>query len=388
MKVLLVIDNLNTGGVATSFYNFLSEMCTEAEFDILVFNENSIDADKIPTNIKIINTQKILHILGKTYKEITMESKYLAFIQLILKVISRTINGFWARKLLMPFIKDIGDYDLAIVYSQDDAWKNLSKGCIDFVLSKCNAKLKTTIIHCDYKRFGGYDSKQIRQYDGLDRIICVSESCKESFIECFPSLSNKTVVCENFINVEDIIIRSMSNPITYSPNIVNFVTVCRISREKGLRRTVNAFSEIEKKGFTNYRWIIVGDGADRKELEKIINERGLSKKIVLAGNKKNPYPFIKNATFFLLTSENEAAPMVFGESAVLGVPIITTKTCSAVELVEKRNLGWVVENSQMGIENGIENALLGKYNEFRAINIENINDIPHKQFSKLFKDAQ
>ena len=214
MKVLLVIDNLNTGGVATSFYNFLSEMCTEAEFDILVFNENSIDADKIPSNVNIINTQKILHILGKTHKEITLESKYLSFVQLILKVISRMINGFWARKLLMPFIKGVGDYDLAIAYSQDDAWKNLSKGCIDFVLSKCNAKLKSTIIHCDYKRFGGYDSKQIRQYDGLDRIICVSQSCKESFIECFPSLSNKTIVCENFINIEDIIIRSMSNPVT------------------------------------------------------------------------------------------------------------------------------------------------------------------------------
>ena len=93
-KVLIVIDNLNTGGVATSFYNFLSEMCTEAEFDILVFNENSIDADKIPSNVNIINTQKILHILGKTHKEITLESKYLSFIQLILKVISRMINGF------------------------------------------------------------------------------------------------------------------------------------------------------------------------------------------------------------------------------------------------------------------------------------------------------
>lgn len=387
-KVLIVIDNLNTGGVATSFYNFLSEMCTEAEFDILVFNENSIDADKIPSNVNIINTQKILHILGKTHKEITLESKYLSFIQLILKVISRMINGFWARKLLMPFIKDVGDYDVAIAYSQDDAWKNLSKGCIDFVLYKCNAKLKSTIIHCDYKRFGGYDLKQVRQYDGLNRIICVSESCKESFIECFPSLSNKTVVCENFINVEDIVIRSMSNPVAYSPNTVNFVTVCRISKEKGLCRTVNAFSDIEKKGFKNYKWMIVGDGPEKKELEKIIKDRGLSNRIVLAGNKKNPYPYIKNATFFLLTSENEAAPMVFGESAVLGVPIITTKTCSAVELVEKRNLGWVVENSQTGIETGIENALLGKYNEFKAINIENLNDIPHKQFSKLFKDTQ
>lgn len=387
MKVLLVIDNLNTGGVATSFYNFLSEMSTEAEFDILVFNENSINIGKIPTNINIITTQKMLHVLGKTYKEIKSESKYLAFIQLILKVISRIVNGFWARKLLMPFIKGVGDYDLAIAYSQDDAWKNLSKGCIDFILSKCDAKLKMTIIHCDYKRFGGYDSKQIKQYAGLDRIICVSESCRESFIECFPSLSNKTVVCENFINVEDIM-QSVANPVVYSPDTVNFVTVCRISREKGLRRTIEAFSKIEKKGFSNYKWIIVGDGADRRELEKLVEENELSEKIVLVGNKENPYPFIKNATFFLLTSENEAAPMVFGESAVLGVPIITTKTCSAVELVEKRNLGWVVENSQMGIETGIENALLGRYSEFKAVNIENINDIPHRQFSELFKDAQ
>ena len=65
----------------------------------------------------------------------------------------------------------------------------------------------------------------------------------------------------------------------------------------------------------------------------------------MVGNKENPYPYIKNASCFLLPSLHEAAPMVFGEASSLGVPVLTTETCSAIELVQSRGIGYVVENS-------------------------------------------
>ena len=37
-KILIVIDNLNTGGVATSLYNYLVAMSDKANYDLLVFD--------------------------------------------------------------------------------------------------------------------------------------------------------------------------------------------------------------------------------------------------------------------------------------------------------------------------------------------------------------
>ncbi len=78
-------------------------------------------------------------------------------------------------------------------------------------------------------------------------------------------------------------------------------------------------------------------------------KNNLSDKISLVGRKDNPYPYVKNADFFLLPSFHEAAPMVFGECQALGVTILSTQTCSANELVKDRQLGHVCENSEDGI---------------------------------------
>lgn len=372
-KILIVIDNLNTGGVATSLYNYLNAMSDKAHYDLLVFNEDSIKLNEIPTNVNILKTQKVLHILGKTNKEMQKESKILAFIRIILQIIAKYVNGVFARNMLMPFIKSLGEYDIAIAYSQDDAWKNLSKGCIDFVLRKVKASKKSVIVHCDYKMFGGFDGKQENQYKMLDNVICVSESCRKNFCECFPNLINKTIVCENFINSNKIL-RMSNQAIEYPKDSINFVSISRLSKEKGLSRVVTILSNLYKKNLNNFTWTIVGDGPEYDLLNKEIINNNLQKKIIMVGNKENPYTYLKNADALLVPSFNEAAPMVFGESAVLGVPIVTTETCSAIEMVEKRDLGYVITNDSKDIEVFLENVLLGEIDLVHKLNVVDINE--------------
>ena len=52
---------------------------------------------------------------------------------------------------------------------------------------------------------------------------------------------------------------------------------------------------------------------------------------------------------FALKEKKTIHFMVFGECVTLGVPIITTNTVSAKELVEQRNVGYVCENSEEGL---------------------------------------
>ena len=352
LKTLVVIDNLYTGGVATSLYNFLYFTHERMDIHLLVFDEESIDITKIPEDIKIVTPSKYLHILGKNHSKIKQESRFLMFCRLLMIFIAKIKNGVVSRKLLWPFVEKVQGYDLAIAYAQDDSYKSISKGCIDFVVKKVEASHKSVIVHCDYKNFGGFNNRQINMFDKLNTVICVSESCKNSFVECFPELSCKTIVCENFTKVESV--RKLAkNGICYPRDTVNFVSVCRLSEEKGLYRTVKVFAELYKIGVENFTWTIVGDGPEYERLKKIIDEEQLGSKINIVGNKNNPYIYIINASCFLLPSFHEAAPMVFGEASSLGVPILSTETCSALELVQDRKIGLVVPNSFDGLLNGI-----------------------------------
>ena len=168
----------------------------------------------------------------------------------------------------------------------------------------------------------------------------------------------------------------------YPDGAANFVTVSRLGEEKGLERTVRVFQKLMEEGIGAFTWTIVGDGPEHDRLKALIAEGGLQDKIFLAGGHKNPYPYLKNASAFILPSFNEAAPMVYGECAALRIPVITTNTCSAEEMVGKRQWGIVVENSERGIEEGLRAVLTGEtdMNGFYSGNGE-INQTAREQWS-------
>lgn len=373
MRALIVIDNLKIGGVATSLYNYLKYAVRFMDCHLLVFDEESIDPNRIPDGVTILKPNNMLHILGKTRNELAHESQFCAYYKILLMLISRLFNGEFARRFVFLFVKKIGNYDVAISYSQDDGWKSLSKGCNDYVLYKVKARKKSFIVHCDYKNFGGFSHKQIKRFSCFDDIICVSQSCRESFVSCFPELDKKTIVCENFTDTE-LILRQSEPSIKYEDGKKNFVSVCRLSTVKGLPRIITALKNLRDEGHTQFSWTLVGDGPEYNNIQREIQESNMQGYITLVGNQDNPYPYIKNATALLISSLHEAAPMVYGECAALQVPIISTKTCSAIELVENRNLGIVVDNCESALENALRKVLAGNITLHRyKIPAETIN---------------
>lgn len=91
----------------------------------------------------------------------------------------------------------------------------------------------------------------------------------------------------------------------------------------------------------------------------------------------------------LIPSFSEAAPMVIGEAACLGTPILTTETSSAREMVEQPGLGWVCENTVEGIQTGLEEllsrpeALQEKRAHMQALAFD--NTCARKQFAELIE---
>lgn len=49
--------------------------------------------------------------------------------------------------------------------------------------------------------------------------------------------------------------------------------------------------------------------------------------------------------------------MVIGEAASLGTPVLSTRTSSAEEMIVCSGYGWVCDNTQVGITEGLERLL-------------------------------
>ncbi len=70
--------------------------------------------------------------------------------------------------------------------------------------------------------------------------------------------------------------------------------------------------------------IILGEGAERGALEKLIEELGLKGRVTLAGHVENPYAVMKHASLAVMSSRREGFGNVLIEAMASGVPVVST----------------------------------------------------------------
>lgn len=74
----------------------------------------------------------------------------------------------------------------------------------------------------------------------------------------------------------------------------------------------------------NFDLIILGQGSLYNNLQQQLQQLGLEERVLLAGHVTNPYPYLSQARFTVLSSDHEGFPMVLIESLCLGRPVIAT----------------------------------------------------------------
>ena len=152
---------------------------------------------------------------------------------------------------------------------------------------------------------------------------------------------------------------------------LRFLFVGRIMRNKGVNELLAAFEEIHAKHPETSLDIIGGCDENYTEILKAAEDKG---GVRYHGRQKNVHPFYTNAHCTVLPSYHEAAPMVFGECRALGIPVISTETSSAREMLEKTRTGIVCENSEEGIYLALKAFLDGEFGEERFSGTGDVNE--------------
>lgn len=142
--------------------------------------------------------------------------------------------------------------------------------------------------------------------------------------------------------------------------------VGRLFVSKGHRIFLEAAALLRKER-TDVRFVIVGDGPDKRELEILSHELGLTESVILPGARQD-MPAVYNALDILCSSsDGEGFPNVIGEAMACGVPCVVTDVGDSAKIVGDQGVVVPVGDSQV-LAKGLK-TMLSKLNDTKPLEI-------------------
>ncbi|MFL1403940.1 glycosyltransferase [Marinobacter sp. M1N3S26] len=187
-------------------------------------------------------------------------------------------------------------------------------------------------------------------------LVCVSSGVEDSAREAFSkgSITPRSLrVITNPCPVEQIRTQAeQTDPdIPDAPYIVN---VARLVPQKGQALLLEAFARTH----IPHKLVIVGEGPLRQELEQKARSLGVADRVLFAGKRANPYPWMKRADLFVLASEYEGLGIVLTEALACGTPILSTDSRGGVRFVFRGELEQFLTPATVdGLAAGLESTV-------------------------------
>ena len=160
-------------------------------------------------------------------------------------------------------------------------------------------------------------------YPFCDGMIAVSEGVKKNIIQLTNNKNFKIQVIHNPV-IEDESFSKLKYYKTFPKNKqFTFLSVGTLKKQKNHNLLIDAFSFIYKK--YDCRLVILGNGPEKKVLQKLIREKNLQKKIIIKNFDIEIDKYYLSSHVLVLTSNWEGFGNVLVEALHYGIKIISTK---------------------------------------------------------------
>lgn len=162
----------------------------------------------------------------------------------------------------------------------------------------------------------------------IDRILVVSEKSYKTMV--FSSLiKEKCMVIGNPIDIKNIRQNGKEQQVNHQYDLL---FVGRLVEQKNPQRFINIVKLLHDRGI-NLKCAMLGEGELENECREIIEREGLQNNIEMLGFQKNSYAYMNASKILCMTSRWEGYGLVIIEANCQGVPVLSSKTSGAMEIL-------------------------------------------------------
>ena len=162
-------------------------------------------------------------------------------------------------------------------------------------------------------------------YPRADRIVAVSHGIATELCSLKWASREQILVVHNPVigyDFNDLLKQKTDHPWVLDRTVPLVVTAGRLTAQKDHALLIEAFGQVAER--RPVRLLIMGEGDLRAELEQQIARSGLVGQVALLGQVPNPFPIIRAADLFVLSSAYEGFGNVLVEAMAAGTRVIST----------------------------------------------------------------
>lgn len=226
-------------------------------------------------------------------------------------------------------------------------------------------------------------------------VTAVSESLKQDTYKYF-KVKRDIEVIPNFVKLEEYgQATSDCNRHTFAPNGEKLlVHVSNFRKVKRVDDVLRVFDLVRKR--LPAKLILVGDGPERSNIEKLCRELKTCDDIISLGKVQNPAEVLAIADLFLLPSETESFGLAALEAMASHVPVISTNTggltevnvngksgytCNVGDVEEMAKHAWEILSEEITLHQFKANA----FEQAKKFSIEKILPMYEELYAKVLR---
>jgi len=200
---------------------------------------------------------------------------------------------------------------------------------------------------------------------GADRIIATDRSLEDRVVDCLGVPRDRVSVVPNAVDLEEIdratdpaAAVARRQALGLGADDLLFVSAGRLEANKGFEFLIQALSALRRVDPTSgrpalgdrWRWVLLGDGPDRRRLERLVDAHGLRPFVVLKGRVDHAelHAWYESATLFVHPTLYEGSSIVTLEAMAHRRAIVATTAGGLPDKVEPGVNGWLVPPGDAG----------------------------------------
>jgi glycosyltransferase involved in cell wall biosynthesis len=131
-------------------------------------------------------------------------------------------------------------------------------------------------------------------------------------------------------------------------NAVIIGTLGELHKNKGHSYALEALATLKRQSKTPFRFIILGEGEERNQLERLRETLDLKEEVLLPGFNKDAAALLRAFDIFIFPSIKEGFPYAILEAGNAGLPVVATTAGGIPEVIDDMESGILIHSKNSG----------------------------------------